>query len=644
MNESNEKANVNQLMLLSSGKRAIAEEQLDDNEAEKAIDGQPDTFWAGGPYYKWWKIDLGRNCQIEQVCIQARQDTAEITHYFIEHSQDNLNWECCLEKMESTPSENILDKYDISLSARYLRVTITYCSAGETAKLYNVQVYGHEAGTVITQAPQKTAFRKFHALSCDQSYGFEESESLDLEPGSVEEVLVSGGAGSYLLYRDVDFTMEGIDQLRGQFGFTDLDKAKQVVLEVRVDDLEGEKVGELILFKQWKRWSMLAGRLHHKDAEKLTGVHDMYLVVKKAAPGQELMIHWLEVARKSQLPAPRPRPEALAAPANGEYHIYFGNLHSHTGFSDGIGVPEYAYDYARYTAGLDFLAITEHSNLYDHYLEWEKSRKWVDIQKIADNKTEDGAFLALFGAETTWYNQFGHMNTYNMDFFINTYETEYNDIPTYYDLLKQYPDSIQQWNHPWSCGNRHLDGFDPYDAELDEVMHMIEINPIESKELGGLYYYVMALDKGWHVAPVGSQDNHHGQWGTQNTLRTGLLVDQLTREHFYDAVRHQRVYFTSALHLKVWFKVNDSIMGSRIQKTDQLDLDIRAMYGKETEGQIVKAEIIGEQGKVIHSVDVQDSNHIHYKVSLPSSERYYFVKIYQNDGEFAATAPVWIEG
>lgn len=243
----------------------------------------------------------------------------------------------------------------------------------------------------------------------------------------------------------------------------------------------------------------------------------------------------------------------------------------------------------------------------------------------------------------TWYNQFGHMNTYNMPFFINAYETKYNDIPTYYELVKRYPDSIQQWNHPWSCGNRHLDGFAPYDPELDEVMHMLEINTIESKELGGLYYYVKALDLGWHVAPVGSQDNHRGQWGTENTLRTGVLVDRLTEEHFYDAVRHQRVYFTSALFLQVWFRVNGAIMGSRIAAgADTLDFDIRASYRRETGQRIVRAEIIGEQGKVLHGVDCAEPE-LKLRLELPAGQRYYFVKVYQEDGEFAATAPVWVE-
>lgn len=634
--------------LLSAGKPVIAEQEAPGCEADKAIDGRHDTCWAASPYYKWWQVDLQQPSKLSQIVIQAGSGReGSYTHYYIEHSLDLLNWDIVAEKISDTPSGKEGELYDVSVATRYIRVTVTYNSEGEIARLREVHIYGQslteeEGRAVKAELVDRSSPRKFPAVACDESVGFLATEVEDIELGRRDQVLVSEGVNSYLVFREVNFTATGVNQLRGQFGFPEPDKGKRITVEVRVDGLHGETIGQMVLFRQWKTWSVLGGQLVHTDPSLLTGVHDVYLVITDVEPPQGLMIHWLSFVRTQPLPAPRPRPQALPKPASGEFQIYFGNLHSHTGFSDGISVPEYAYDYARYTAGLDFLAITEHSNLWDHNLDWNRSRKWIDIQRMADRKTEEGAFLALIGSETTWYNQFGHMNTYNMDFFLNTYETRFNEISEYYNSLKLYPDSIQQWNHPWSCGNRHLDGFEPYDAKLDEVMHMIEINPIESKELGGLYYYVKALDKGWHVAPVGSQDNHHGQWGTQNTLRTGLLVERLTREHFYDAVRHQRVYFTSALHLKVCFKVNGAIMGSRIEPSDTLTIEVRALYGADTMRRIVKTEIIGEQGHVLHVVEL-DGRQLDLQVKLAVKDRYCFAKIYQDDGEFAATAPVWME-
>lgn len=53
---------------------------------------------------------------------------------------------------------------------------------------------------------------------------------------------------------------------------------------------------------------------------------------------------------------------ALPSTAPAQHRVYFGNLHSHTSYSDGSGTPENAYRHARDVAGLDFLAITEHNH------------------------------------------------------------------------------------------------------------------------------------------------------------------------------------------------------------------------------------------------------------------------------------------
>ena len=48
------------------------------------------------------------------------------------------------------------------------------------------------------------------------------------------------------------------------------------------------------------------------------------------------------------------------------YQYYFGVPHSHTSFSDagGSSVPKQAYEYGK-KKGLDFLFVTDHSNLLD---------------------------------------------------------------------------------------------------------------------------------------------------------------------------------------------------------------------------------------------------------------------------------------
>jgi len=53
--------------------------------------------------------------------------------------------------------------------------------------------------------------------------------------------------------------------------------------------------------------------------------------------------------------------QATAADAlGGNYNYYFGNLHSHTSYSDGVLTPSDAFRHARYAAKMDFHAVTDH--------------------------------------------------------------------------------------------------------------------------------------------------------------------------------------------------------------------------------------------------------------------------------------------
>ncbi|HNS99905.1 MAG TPA: hypothetical protein PKL73_23300, partial [Polyangiaceae bacterium] len=80
----------------------------------------------------------------------------------------------------------------------------------------------------------------------------------------------------------------------------------------------------------------------------------------------------------------------------GDYQPYFGNLHAHTSYSDGKGLPSEAFAHARQQAGLDVQVITDHlEQLY-----WPNpSGRWDKCRQQADDAYEPGAFVALCGFE-----------------------------------------------------------------------------------------------------------------------------------------------------------------------------------------------------------------------------------------------------
>ena len=138
-----------------------------------------------------------------------------------------------------------------------------------------------------------------------------------------------------------------------------------------------------------------------------------------------------------------------------ELNTYYGQIHSHTNLSDGLGDIDEAYDYARNEAKVDFLAVTDHSNWFDNDTaasmdDGSASEEWKLGQATANEKNENGKFVAMYGYEMTWSAStggYGHMNTYNTPGF----ETRNNSLMTltkYYETLKTQPQSISMFNHP----------------------------------------------------------------------------------------------------------------------------------------------------------------------------------------------------
>lgn len=99
-------------------------------------------------------------------------------------------------------------------------------------------------------------------------------------------------------------------------------------------------------------------------------------------------------------------------------------------------------------------------------------------------------------------------------------------MKAYYALLSQTEgaNSISQFNHPGTTFGNFKD-FSYWNPVLDSRMYMVEVGNGEGQIGAGGYYpsyeqYIMALDKGWHLAPTNNQDNHQGKWGNANDAAT----------------------------------------------------------------------------------------------------------------------------
>ena len=609
-------------------------------EASKAIDHNENTSWKAGPYYQWLLIDLQNVCYVSSVHIQFFSPQGYY-HYHIEYSFDRMNWRLLSEKKDDVPEPMEGTAYTVKQKCRYIRITVSYCSVSRDVEIRDVCVYGQECA----QTPAVVDIRehRIEAVHADDIVGFEEYTAEEIEPGWNPRALTTDKASAYIGFRDVNFDGR-FDQLRIYLG-TPL-KSKTHFLDIRIalDSPDGLTVGKLHICRQWREWSEIAVELLLPDGSSISGAHNLYIILDAIDQPQNMELLYLELAKHPVLSTqPLDYKEDLLIGTGdqekeAEYQVFFGNMHCHTAFSDGSATPEVAYAYAR-DAKLDFLGITEHSNCLDEAFDCDKSRKFRDLKAQAEAMTEPGRFVALYGSETTWYNQFGHMNIYCADFYLNSYEFKYDDSLAYYRKLKQYPYIISQWNHPWSCGNRHLDLFQPYDEELDRITYTMELNDIEMPEEKVLTWYIIALDAGWHIAPVGNQDNHREDWGTENGIRTGVIAKRLTAGHIYDAMKNLRVYFTGAPGIRVIYRLNGMMQGSVTDSRNGLHLSVSASVNEQH--RFTRIDVYGEHGRIVYQ-DTLDSDSLNYEAELPCGERYYFVKLVREDNRYAITAPVWI--
>lgn len=356
------------------------------------------------------------------------------------------------------------------------------------------------------------------------------------------------------------------------------------------------------------------------------------------------------------------------------FQRYFGQLHSHTQYSDGAGSLESALAYVKAlpdNANVDFVAFTDHSNyfdsknnpnveaaLYDTSLvkDSDPSHSWATYKNTvaAFNAANAGKMVAIAGFEMTWSGGPGHINTFNTPGIVSRNNTTLNNktkdagLQAYYKLLsqKEGANSISQFNHPGTTFGNFID-FGYWDAVVDTRMYMVEVGNGEGQIGAGGYYpsyeqYIMALDKGWHVAPTNNQDNHKGKWGNANDARDVILTDDFTEDGIYAALRARRMYATEDKNLELDYTVNGNMMGSIIDVPEKLNFEISFNDPDRTDS-IAKVELVVNSGKVAYTWDSAAAlAKGSVSVELAPEYTYYFVRVTEGDGDLAVTAPVWV--
>ena len=398
------------------------------------------------------------------------------------------------------------------------------------------------------------------------------------------------------------------------------------------------------------------GKLTYTPAADMTDGRTNVSVTVTRADGKTASFNWFFTVGQAQ------------------YQLYFGQLHSHTQYSDGAGSLDAALDYVKNlpeSANVQFVAFTDHSNyfdttgaanpegaLYDMSLASASSQEtWNSYRSsvAAFNEANAGSLVALAGFEMTWSGGPGHINTFNTPGIVSrnnstlNNKTDYAGMRAYYALLSQQEgaDSLSQFNHPGNTFGTFGD-FAFWDPVIDSRMYMVEAGNGEGQiGAGGYYpsyeYYTMALDKGWHLAPTNNQDNHKGRWGNANDARDVILTDDFSEQGIYDALRAMRMYATEDKNLEIGYTVNGMLLGSSLTEVpEKLNIHV-TVNDPDASDSISKVEVIVNSGKTAYTWDdpaVLATGDL--SVTLDPDYSYYYIRVTQGDGDLAVTAPVWV--
>ncbi|WP_207729651.1 MULTISPECIES: CehA/McbA family metallohydrolase [Clostridium] len=316
---------------------------------------------------------------------------------------------------------------------------------------------------------------------------------------------------------------------------------------------------------------------------------------------------------------------------------YYGIPHAHTDFSTGRGTPLEAYEYGK-NNGLNFLALTDHNSYLNNETSINNNHvsKWIAMNYARDKFSKKSASLIpLVGFETRTA-LYGDFNIINCDTFFTGTVRNLNALALW---MINNPDSFITINHP----HKNVLSL-TYNELINKLITSIEVGNGSFPHKYSRYekYYYSLLDKGWKLGAINGQDNHRINFGDSDNL-TVVLATELSSEKIIDAFRKRRTFSTESRNLKMYFTINNILMGD-ILKIDKKKLKFM-IYAEDPKNKIKQIEIITNKGVLVKKIDNINLNSIKYlyEHEKEEGENWYIIKIHQEGNRIAISSPIFLD-
>jgi hypothetical protein len=224
---------------------------------------------------------------------------------------------------------------------------------------------------------------------------------------------------------------------------------------------------------------------------------------------------------------------------------YRGDLHMHTGHSDGhcssqsgklVSCPTFITVQTAADRGLDFVAVTDH-NTTSHYDSLREVQPYFD------------RLLLIPGREITTFE--GHANVFGTTQFVD-FRVGSSAVPDMTSLLRQVQrmGALISINHPNAPSGEVCMGCGwlPKSSEMALVQAIEAVNGgAEEGPYSGVPFWEKQLTSGYHVTAIGGSDNHNPQLppskpGAVGSPTTVVYSAELSVEGVLNGIRQGRVF------------------------------------------------------------------------------------------------------
>ena len=333
--------------------------------------------------------------------------------------------------------------------------------------------------------------------------------------------------------------------------------------------------------------------------------------------------------------------------------ILWGDLHGHSGFSDGTGTPEDYFKYARDIAALDVIALTDHDHWGIRPLS-QHPKMWDEIKKQTRLHHAPGKLVTLLGYEwTNWIHGHRHILYFGDEGeVLSSVDPAYETPQQLWNALRGQ-DAITIAHHSAGGPVATNWGVAP-DPELEPVTEVVSVHgSSEAQDSPGLIYRSIegnfvrdALNRGYKLGMIGSGDSHDGHPGlaqiaSGNGGLAAILTTDFSRKGVLAALRSRRTYATNGPRIVLLATLDAKPIGSVIKTGGQVHRLRIQVVGT---SRVARVELI-KNGKIIGTIpgDEKDSIVVDRLLDNFTGGDYLYLRIIQSDGGAAWSSPFFFE-